>query len=461
MANIAFFQNRLGRTDGVSLEVDKWKMILTKELGHNVFFCSGNSDVQGNYVIPELYAAHDITEKILINASREFRDYKSEAEMEADIYNLADIIEVKLTKFIEDKKIDVLIPNNLCSGGFQPAAAIAFHRVIRKTGLPTIIHSHDFYFEGEWSKEVFPTCYVAKSIYNRYFPTNLPNVKHVVINKLSQQWLKENKNIEAVVVPNVFDFNQDEWKLDNFNSDFRKTIGLSENDLLFLQATRVLDRKGIELAIDFLAAIKNNPILVDRLMKTETALHGFFDNDARIVLVCAGIIETIGISSDYWDKLDEKAKLAGIELIYCGDIVQHSRSNDSNKKIYSLWDAYINADFVTYPSLWEGWGNQLIEAIFAKLPFVIFEYPVFISDIKKKGFLCTTLGNEFTINSESGLAEVKEETLKVAATKAVNTMANKEIRTSEVNHNFEVAKGNFSFEQLKQQIINLMQMKGD
>jgi len=456
MSNIAFFQNRLGRTDGVSLEVDKWKHILTKELGHHVFYCSGNEDVEGNYVIPELYAAHEVTEKILINATREFKDYSTEAELELEIYNHADKIEAKLLQFIEENNIEMLIPNNLCSGGFQPAAAIAFHNVVRKTGLPTIIHSHDFYFESELSKEVFPTCYVAKSIYNRYFPTNLPNVKHVVINKLSQLWLKENKNIDALVVPNVFDFDQKEWKLDEFNADFRQAIGVSENDLVFLQATRVLDRKGIELAIDFVATIKNDPQLRHKLEKTETAVQGTYHDDARIVLVCAGIIETIGISGEYWKKLNEKALSAGIDLIYCGDLVQHSRNSNPSKKIYSLWDAYINADFVTYPSLWEGWGNQLIEAVFAKLPFVIFEYPVFVSDIEEKGFLYTTLGREFEINYKSGLAEVKKEMLEIAAVKAVEILSNKEAKIEMVNHNFEVAKGNFSFEQLKEHIIHLL-----
>ena len=456
MSNIAFFQNRLGRTDGVSLEVDKWKKILTEKLGHKVWYCSGNDDVVGNYVIPELYAAHPTTQKILKNASRTFVDYKTEAEMELEIYNHAEIMEKKLLEFIDKYEIDILIPNNLCSGGFQPAAAIAFHNVIRKTGLPTIIHSHDFYFESEQSKEVFPTCYTAKSIYNRYFPTNLPNVQHVVINKLSQQWLKEHKNMDAMVVPNVFDFEQPQWTLDSYNQDFRQSLNISQDDLVFLQATRILDRKGIELAIDLVQKIDHTPQLRDKLIGVNTALGGTFKKESKIILLCAGIVETIGISGSYWENLQEKARLQQVDLRYCGDMVKHSReTGTSGEKIYSLWDSYVNSDFVTYPSIWEGWGNQLIEAIFSKLPFVVYEYPVFTSDLAQANFACATLGSQCIIN-DNGLVSVDEKALILAAEQTVNTLADITQRTANVEHNFEIAKQRYSYDQLEDCIVRLL-----
>lgn len=456
MKKIAFFQNRLGRTDGVSLEVDKWRKILEK-LGHQVYYCSGNDDVEGNYVIPELYAAHPMTSKILVNATRSFSDYKSESEMEVEIYSHADIIEKKLFEFIEKYEIDILIPNNLCSGGFQPAAAIALHRVIRLSGLPTIIHSHDFYFESEMSKEVFPTCYTAKSIYERYFPTNLPNVQHVVINKIAQTWLKENKNIEAMIVPNVFDFQQETWCLDSYNHDFRKHMNLSEHDLIFLQATRILDRKGIELAIDFVCKIQESEELKKKLNGVKTALGGTFQEGSKIVLLCAGIVETIGISGEYWHLLKEKALNSHVDLRYCGESVKHSRAlSEKGEKIYSLWDTYVNSDFVTYPSLWEGWGNQLIEAIYAKLPFLVFEYPVFLSDIKEKGLSYITLGATHVVDPENGLASVDDDTLEKAANEAVNILIDVEKKNKLTESNFDIAANHYSYKELEDCIKKLL-----
>lgn len=82
MATFAFFQNRLGRTDGVSLEVDKWRHILRDKLGHKVRYCSGNPEVKTNYVIDELYAQHPKTWKILRNGTVEFKDYATEQDLE-------------------------------------------------------------------------------------------------------------------------------------------------------------------------------------------------------------------------------------------------------------------------------------------------------------------------------------------------------------------------------------------
>ncbi|MFP4508581.1 MAG: glycosyltransferase family 4 protein [Spirochaetaceae bacterium] len=453
MAKIAFFQNRLGRTDGVSLEVDKWRRVL-EDMGHTVYYASGNDDVAGNYVIPELYALHPVTWKILRNGTVKFEDYASEVELERDIYSHADVIEQKLLTFIENEDIELLIPNNLCSGGYQPAAGIAFHRVIRKTGLPTIIHSHDFYHED--SGEVSATCQTVESIYERYFPSKLPNVQHVVINRISQTDLKRRKNLEATVVPNVFDFDQEPWTEDEYNSDFREAFGISDDDLLFLQATRILDRKGIEMAIDTIARVQE-PARRAKLNGVQTSVGATVGRDSRIVLLCAGIVENIGISGSYWDLLKDKAEKEGVDLRHVGDRVRHSRATgDSGEKIYSLWDSYVQADFVTYPSYWEGWGNQFVEAVFAKLPVLVFEYPVWVSDLREKGFQVVSLGDRIDGRDRNGLAYVSQATYERAADEIVSIFTDPELRRQMVEHNYRVGSSSFSMHNLETYIRSLM-----
>lgn len=453
MARIAFFQNRLGRTDGVSLEVDKWRGIL-EDMGHTVYYASGNDDVPGNYVIPELYALHPVTWKILRNGTVRFEDYASEAELEQDIYSHADVIERKLLEFIETEKIDILIPNNLCSGGYQPAAGIAFHRIIRKTGLPTIIHSHDFYHED--SGEVSATCQTVESIYERYFPTKLPNVQHVVINRISQDDLKRRKNLDATVVPNVFDFDREPWTEDDYNRDFREAFAISSNDLLFLQATRILDRKGIEMAIDTIERMQQ-PMRRAKLNGAQTTVGGTVGPDSRIVLLCAGIVENIGISGSYWDLLNEKAQRLGVDLRHVGERVRHSRGTDGDgSKIYSLWDSYVQADFVTYPSYWEGWGNQFVEAVFARLPVLIFEYPVWVSDLRDKNFQVVSLGDRIDGRDSNGLAFVSDVTCARAADEIISILTNSERRREMVEHNYDIASASFSMDNLKTHIRNLI-----
>jgi glycosyltransferase involved in cell wall biosynthesis len=457
VATIAFFQNRLGRTDGVSLEVDKWRRVL-ESMGHRVLYCSGNDDVPGNIVIPELYAQHPTTWKILRNASVEFSDYQREEELELDIYNHADVIEEKLLQLIEREQIDLLIPNNLCSGGYQPAAAIAFHRVFRKTGLPGIIHSHDFYFED--SDEVNPTCHTAESIYHRYFPTKLPNIQHVFINRIAQKELKQRKNIDGVVVPNVFDFHQPAWVADEYNHDFRQAFGIGPKDLVFLQATRILDRKGIEMAIDTLAEVQK-PERLKQLLGSETKAGQRFDQDSRIILLCAGIVETIGISGAYWKNLQDHAKALGVTLIHVGDQVKHSRGTLSDgSKVYSLWDSYVHGDFVTYPSYWEGWGNQFVEAVFAKLPVLVFEYPVWVTDLSLKQFQVLSLGNTLAGERENGLVYVDQQQVEQAAEQIIQVLTNPKLKESMVNHNYQAASESYSMDNLKELIQQLLKNTG-
>jgi len=450
MARIAFFQNRLGRTDGVSLEVDKWRRILEERMGHTVIYCSGNDDVPGNYVIPELYALHPVTWRILQNGTVRFADYEHESDLERDIYAHADVIEQKLLDFIRTERIDMLIPNNLCSGGYQPAAGIAFHRVIRATGLPAIVHSHDFYFED--SGEVDATCHTVASIYERYFPPKLPNVRHVVINRISQGEISRRKQISATVVPNVFDFDQPRWEADEYNRGFREAFGIGTDDLVFLQATRILDRKGIELAIDLVERI-GRPDLRSRLTGTGTAEGGVFGEESRLVLLCAGIVENIGITGSYWDKLRSKAERLGIDLVHVGDRVRHSRgTGDGGERVFSLWDSYVWADFVTYPSQWEGWGNQFVEAVFAKLPVVVFEYPVWTSDLAAAGFRVVSLGSETSGVDADGLVRVCSERIDGSAREIVELLVNPSLREDVVQHNFRVAREHYSLDVLHEHI---------
>jgi glycosyltransferase involved in cell wall biosynthesis len=458
MATVSFFQNRLGRTDGVSLEVDKWRQVLRDRMGHAVWYCSGNDDVPANYNIPELYAQHPRTWKILRNGTVKFEDYAAEQDLELEIYNHADVLEARLLQFLTEKKIDVLVPNNLCSGGYQPAAAIAFHRVMRRTGLPSIIHSHDFYFEQ--SGEVRATCHTVASIYERYFPVKLPNVQHVVINRIAQRELKRRKNVDATVVPNVFDFGQPAWTVDAYNRDFRAACGVGRDDLVFLQATRILDRKGIELAIDVVAEL-GRPARRRALAGAPTAAGGRFGAASKIVLLCSGIVETIGISGDYWGALQRHARKAGVDMRHVGDRVRHSRATaPDGGKVYSLWDSYVLADFVTYPSLWEGWGNQFIEAVFARLPVLVFEYPVWVSDLAEAGFDVVSLGRKVAGRGRDGLARVAPATVKRAADEVAEILATPRRRREIGEKNFAIGKARYGLDTLEQLIRKLFAAAG-
>lgn len=452
MAAIAFVQHRLGRTDGVSLEVDKWRTVLENR-GHTVYYIAGNEDVPGGHVIPELYPFHPVTERIIRNATRELTDYATPAELLDEVERLAAVIEPQFERFIDELGVEVLIPNNLLSVGYNLPGMLALSRLIERRRIPTICHNHDFWWED--SGEVYPTCDEVISLYRRHAPPDYPWVSHVTINRIGQQALREHRGLESTVVPNVFSFDGPQWTVDDYNRDFRDAVGVGPGDLMFLQATRILDRKAVELAIDVVGRLNSPPYrtrLEGRLYDGRT-----FGPGDRLVLVCSGYVEGIGLSSSYPSALERRARRRNVELVWAGELVRHSRGTAADgTKIYSLWDSYVRADMVTYPSIWEGWGNQFIEAVFARLPVVLFEYPVWKSDLGHLGFDVASLGDEIAGRDEDGLVTISEERIDRAAEEVIAYLTDAERRERAVAHNYELARRHFSYEALDSYVMPLL-----
>lgn len=449
MGIFAFYQHRLGRTDGVSLEVDKWRKVLEKQ-GHKVWYIAGNQDVPGGKFIPELYPFHEVTSRIIKNATVKLEDYPDGKALIEDVYRHSRKIKSSLERILEEIAPDVILPNNIFSVGYNLPGMLAMYEILEVSSFKVICHSHDFWWEEE-SKEVHPTCKEVVDFYMKYAPPDLPGIKHVVINTLAQRELKRRRNIDSVVIPNVFDFNQREWKLDDYNYDLRAKLGLSDSDIVFLQATRILDRKAIELSIDVVREVKRRRSILEgkRLYNGKT----FTKND-RIVLLSAGYVEGIGAGKNYFDSLVKKAEREKVDVIWAADIISFDRKYDAGKKFYSLWDSYAIADIVTYPSIWEGWGNQFIEAVFARLPVVVFEYPVFKADIKPKGFKIISLGDKI-IKDSDGLLKVDDNIIIYAAEECIQLLLDGKKRKEIVDTNFEIGRLNYSLEVLDRIISSL------
>jgi glycosyltransferase involved in cell wall biosynthesis len=450
--NIGIFHYIANFTDGVSLEMNKWKRIF-EEMGHTVHLCAGKYGSADETVIEEMY--HHLPESRLLNANtfKALRDYPSEAVYRAELYRLANIIEDKIRSFIREKRINFLVPENVWSVAANPAVAIALTKIMREFNIPALAHNHDFYFERTDGFAL--TCGTAAELADRYLPPRDPLAKHVVINSLGQRQLMDRKGIPSTVIPNVFDFDAPPWVPDDYNRDLRERIGLKENDLFILQATRIVTRKGIELALDFVHAL-NNTKRRERLKSHRLFDGREFTDESRIVFVLAGYALD-DVTGRYANILAHKAESLGVEAIFIEDMVSETRTSRYGKKIYSLWDTYVFADFITYPSLWEGWGNQLLEAIRAKLPIMLFEYPVYQADIKPKGLRAVSVGSEITGRDDHGLVTIAPETIESAADQAVELLINPQLRTETVEHNFNIGKKYFSMDALHSYLEQLMQ----
>ncbi|MEA3341643.1 MAG: glycosyl transferase family 1, partial [Chloroflexota bacterium] len=347
---IGIFHYQVGRTDGVSLELEKWKRVL-EEMGHTVHLCAGDLGVAEGTLIEEMYHHRPDAERLAYNTFHELRDYADDAAYRKELFNLVDIIEHKMRDFVAEKEIDFLIPQNVWSVAANPAVGIALARVMRDLRLPSLAHNHDFYWEHGGG--VALTCATAIELTQKYLPPRSPLSRYAVINSLAQRELMERKGIKSTVVPNVFDFDAPPWQPDEYNRDLRARIGLRENDLFILQATRIVQRKGIELAMDFVRALDTPERRA--ILKARGLYDGRpFDDESRIVFVLAGYAQDDLLG--YTERLRQKSEQTGIDTLFIEDMVGGERQTHDGEKIYSLWDTYVYADFVAYPSLWEGWG---------------------------------------------------------------------------------------------------------
>lgn len=427
---IALIHFRVGETDGVSLEMDKWKIAL-EHLGHEVIFIAGSSGKCKAAIIPELHYLSAENDKIFKNAYQQLDELKNEGQLLNEIKRQADNVEQNFIQAIREHQIEVVVPNNIFSLGWNLPVALGLYQAIEATGVRCICHHHDFY----WERVAYsnPTQKDVSDLLDHYFPPKGEAYRHVVINHIAKEELLARKGIESVVVPNVFNFDQPLWEIDGYNSDLKKETGIPENGLTILQATRVVRRKGIELAIDFVSKIQH-------YLKKYPATRKF--NSANLVI--AGQVEDV----TYFNELKAYALEKQVTLIDISARIKHERGQEDSKKQYALWDAYAHADLITYPSYLEGWGNQFIEGLFSKTPQIVFEYPVFKTDIASFNFKFISLGDQLIENSDFGF-EIPYFRLNKAVDKALFCLCNPEQSRKNMDDNFVIAKQHLSMEALE------------
>lgn len=445
---IGLMHYRIFETDGVSLEMEKWAEVLRSQ-GHKVFFIGGNKTLN-HLCIPALnYTDKQI--RALNRACYEALEGRTEVSLKSQIEDLADKFKGEMVAVIKDLQLDLIIPNNLFSLGIHPHIAIGLYKAIQETGIKVVGHHHDFYFERAYYSH--PTTSFIEEVLEAYYPPkNLEHMGHVVINELAKEALFKKKGLRATVVPNVFDFERPAWQVDDYNKDFRQRFNIGDEDLLLLQATRVTNRKGIELAIDLVAQL--NQSHRRQLLEKHPLYNGMkFGKDSRIVLLAVGLHEGM-------DGYEEKLRAYGDEkncvIIMDETAVATERSREEGRKIYSLWDAYTACDIITYPSIFEGWGNQFLEGLFARKPMVVFEYSVFVSDIKPIGFDIVSLGNIYKTDDQ-GLAKVAQSTLEKAADQVVELLIDPSGYQEFVDKNFDLGKKHLSYKVLGNLLKEIME----
>ena len=409
--HIGFIGTRFSGTDGVSLESAKWAQILW-DYRHVSYWYGGrlDRDPDISMYVPHAYFSHpDI---VWIN-DRIFGKRTRDAEVTRQIYALSDHLKQTLYDFTRRFNIEILIAENALCIPMNVPLGLALTNFIAETGFPTIAHHHDFY----WERDRFSVNAVG-DLLGMAFPPDLPSIQHVTINSFAQEDLSHRRGASSILVPNVLDFETPPPKPDDYSRSFREDLGLTADDIVFLQPTRVIPRKGIEHSVALVAAL-NNP---------------------RCKLVVSH--ESGDEGDDYKSALTELADQSGVDIRYASDRIDDTReTNKSGDKLYTLADAYSQADFITYPSLYEGFGNALLEAFYFRKPILVNRYSIFITDIEPKGFKVISMNGFITRDVVNHVQQV---------------ITDDKYRYEMVDHNYQLGKAFFSYSVLRRKLRALI-----
>lgn len=404
---IGFISTRFAGTDGVSLESAKWAQVLWDHRHVSSWYGGRLDRAPGESLcVPEAHFRHPenewINERIWGRTSRS-------RLVSHRIRELAEYLKETLYAFVRQFDVSILILENVLTIPMHVPLGVAVTEFLAETQIPGIAHHHDFY----WERTRFSVNAVSDFL-EMAFPPRENDIQHVVINQAAQEELSWRKGVPSVLIPNVLDFENPAPRVDAYASDVREAIGLGPDDVMILQPTRVVPRKGIEHAIK----------LVEIL------------GDKRYKLVVSH--EAGDEGTEYLDALAEMAADAGVDMRFISTRIGDIRQLDKEgRKVYTLWDLYPHADLVTYPSLYEGFGNAFLEAVYFRVPILMNRYAIFARDIEPLGFRMPVMDGYIT-------RRVAEEVRRV--------IEDREYRAAVTEHNFHVASRFYSYAVLRRKL---------
>lgn len=354
--NVGMVATRLAGTDGVTLESRKMAAVL-EEAGHRVTSFAGLLDgrFSSGRLVPD---AHFETE---MNRSIEEHCFGTTdplpPSVRRELEEQAVLLEHALRTFVDRERVDVVIAQNCLAIPMQIPLGLALTSVIEGSSIPAIGHHHDF----SWERDRFRVRprEVERFLAYAFPPTHIPSMRHLVIHRGAAQELRRRRGVEATLLPNVMDFEHP--PLPGDAARFRARCGIDAGKRILLQPTRVVPRKRIEATIELAAT-----------------LAGSGGPDTAVVVTH----EEGDEGSAYGDRIRAMARARGVDLRACPVPLHHVRAGDG---MPTLADAYAAADLVCYPSLVEGFGNALLEAVYYRRPVLVNRYPVYVSDIAPLG----------------------------------------------------------------------------
>ena len=416
VAVIHFFSER---TDGVSLQIKENARVLS-HLGWRVLECSADATGQNSFVLPALdYTASQV------QAFKVRSGLQDEVQIVKDFEHQVQAIKLGLRELVRQFKPQVIHLRNILSLPIHPAATIAMAEFIAEhPQIGFLAQHHDFSFEDDFwpgdRKKAYELPYpqIQKRVEESLL-YSAPNVHHAVINSLMQKRLWAEYGISAAIIPDSFDFETRPLEIPLL----REKLGLRQNDIVIGMMTRIIPRKAIEVAMQFLSALQKRK---SEVLGENRGVHGrTITEESRFVLLlaqAAGLDESENAA--YFQKLHQYVSVLGVELQYIGDKVVADSAYRGNPDRIPFYSLYREVDILTFPSYQEGFGNQYLEAVaLGKGVVVCHEYPVMEADIlpliSPSGIISLGNNSQYMLD-EAGLIHLRKDVLQAAVDREVH-----------------------------------------
>ncbi len=404
---IGFVATRISGNDGVSLEIEKWTRVLER-MGHTCFFISGQSDrpQDRSQIIREAHFKHPMV--VEINRQLFGRERRT-PHISAEVHEMTWLIKEKLLSAARWFELDLIVAENSLTIPMNIPLGLALVELVMETGIGCIAHHHDFV----WERERY-LVNAADDYLRMAFPPALPQMQHVVINSQAAREFSRRTGMPCRMIPNVMDFDSPPEPPDDYASTFRESIGVEHDDFIVLQPTRLVARKGIEHAIELVR------LLDDRRCKLVITHNGGDEGNA------------------YPDRVRRYASLMGVDFIHAAPwIADHRGTAADGRRQYTVWDAYQQADLVSYPSSYEGFGNAFLEAVYYRKPILANCYAIYRTDIEPCGFRAMLMDGFLTDDLVDQVRYL---------------VAHRDSWDETADHNYEIARRFFSYDRVEREL---------
>jgi mannosylglucosylglycerate synthase len=238
---------------------------------------------------------------------------------------------------------DLVVVENVLSLPMNPVAGRVLAGVLAGVRGRLLLHHHDF----AWQRPELG--------HLTGWPPRLPGAIHVTINDFSRQELGERRGVEATTVRNGFDLDAPPGR----RQETRAALGLAGDEVLVLQPTRAIARKNVPAALGLAEALAD---------------LGVGGGQVRYWLP--------GPAEDGYGPL-----LDGILARARVPVLRHPPGSLALAGgPATMADAYAACDLVAFPSTDEGFGQPVIESVWARRPLAVARYRA-LEEILPLGFV--------------------------------------------------------------------------